>query len=272
MNPEIVFLRGGGLGDFILTLPLIKLAHERGNRVRLYARGSYLKLLGQDWNWLEKREIDELNGSAPPKIKDAMVVSFWTDQKWSQEMLEAGANKAVGLNPRPVEGGSFLVQASEKLGWDLAPNFKTDPILGNYFKSENDTLWVHPGSGASCKNLPLENFISRAYQWLEEQSDRKVFFSFGEADSKVLEMFKANQVCQDHRVNIIQPGTVLNFKNQLLCHAPHYLGNDSGPGHLAANLGLPVEIWFRNTNASVWKPTGPRVVAYDLDSDSSSIL
>ena len=39
MNPEIVFLRGGGLGDFILTLPLIKLAHERGNRVRLYARG-----------------------------------------------------------------------------------------------------------------------------------------------------------------------------------------------------------------------------------------
>ena len=107
MNPEIVFLRGGGLGDFILTLPLIKLAHERGNRVRLYARGSYLKLLGQDWNWLEKREIDELNGSAPPKIKDAMVVSFWTDQKWSEEMLEAGANKAVGLNPAQWKAGAF---------------------------------------------------------------------------------------------------------------------------------------------------------------------
>lgn len=272
MNPEVVFLRGGGLGDFILTLPLVKLAHERGHAVRLYARKSYIKLLDQNWDWLESREIDELCGEAPPKIIGSIIISFWTDQKWVTEMLHRGASKVIGINPRPITGESFLVQASQKLGWDLPEYYKTDPILGDHFFHKNGALWIHPGSGGLQKNLSLEKFVSRAYKWLGVKPERQVIFSFGEADSIVLEAFESNEICRHPRVSISKPETVLDLKKQLLSRTSQYLGNDSGPGHLSANLGIPTELWFRSTNRSVWQPNGPRVVAYDVESDSRRIL
>ncbi|MBN2448026.1 MAG: glycosyltransferase family 9 protein, partial [Phycisphaerae bacterium] len=36
------------------------------------------------------------------------------------------------------------------------------------------------------------------------------------------------------------------------------LGNDSGPGHLAALLGTPTITLFGPTSATVWRPLGPR--------------
>ena len=47
-----------------------------------------------------------------------------------------------------------------------------------------------------------------------------------------------------------------------------FWGNDSGPGHLAANLGIPTNICFRSTKSSIWRPTGPRVNIHEFDEDS----
>ena len=41
------------------------------------------------------------------------------------------------------------------------------------------------------------------------------------------------------------------------CNA--YLGNDSGPTHLAAALGLPTIALFGPTNPHIWSPRGPNV-------------
>ena len=38
-----------------------------------------------------------------------------------------------------------------------------------------------------------------------------------------------------------------------------YLGNDSGPTHMAAMLGVPTEVVFISSNPEIWKPLGPRV-------------
>jgi heptosyltransferase-3 len=38
-----------------------------------------------------------------------------------------------------------------------------------------------------------------------------------------------------------------------------YLGNDSGPTHLAAALGLPTLALFGPTNPQIWSPRGPQV-------------
>ena len=58
----------------------------------------------------------------------------------------------------------------------------------------------------------------------------------------------------------------------MVLRADQFMGNDSGPGHLAANLGIPVKIAFRGTNQSVWSPTGFRVKTYDWVPDSKRIL
>ena len=261
MKIPVVFLRGGGLGDFILTLPLVKLAYQRGHSVRLYGRSHYLKLLDSKWSWIEPLDIDELNGKPPPNIVDAAVVSFWNDKKWKEEMEEAGAKQSYVIDPRPQAGDSFLMQACRKLGWELPANYMTDPILGDHWNGQDRTYWIHPGSGGLNKNLPMVDFLARAQDWLESRPDREVIFSFGEADQDLKDKLSLHKISQNSRVHIVEPKTVVELKNQLLTRADQYLGNDSGPGHLAANLGIPTEIWFRCTDANVWKPTGPRLLS-----------
>jgi len=38
-----------------------------------------------------------------------------------------------------------------------------------------------------------------------------------------------------------------------------YIGNDSGPSHLAAVLGVPSRVLFGPTDDAVWRPLGPDV-------------
>ena len=117
MKPRIVFLRGGGLGDFILTLPLLQVAYLRQHPVHIYARSFYLKLLTKEWDWLEREDLDGLAGKVPAEVKDSIAISFWTDPAWSKEMVQAGATAAHCLSPRPNGGEHFVIQACEKLGW-----------------------------------------------------------------------------------------------------------------------------------------------------------
>jgi ADP-heptose:LPS heptosyltransferase len=259
VKSAVVFLRGGGLGDFILTLPLVKLAYQNGHSVRLYGRSQYLKLLDSKWSEIECLDIDELNGNPPSKLGGSIVVSFWNDKEWKEEMKQAGAKQSNVINPRPQAGDSFLMQACLRLGWELPANYMTDPILDDHWNGQDRTFWIHPGSGGLNKNFPLVDFLVRAQDWLESRTDREVVFSFGEADKDVKKKLSLHKISQHPRVRIVEPETVFELKNQLLSHADQYLGNDSGPGHLAANLGIPTEIWFRSTNAVVWKPTGPRL-------------
>ena len=74
------------------------------------------------------------------------------------------------------------------------------------------------------------------------------------------------------RIKVLNSMDLQDLRDKMVLLAYKFLGNDSGPGHLAANLGIPVEIGFRETNQSVWKPTGLRVKTYDWDSDSKRIL
>ena len=272
MSKKIIFLRGGGLGDFILTLPLLQLARSRYEEVVLYTSAQYAGLLNDEWAWLEVKNLDELSGRPPPMAEDSTVVSFWMERGWRGEMIRAGASSVFAIPPRPTEGDHFVTQALGVLGWEAPKDLLFQQMIRNAWKDRHSSLWIHPGSGAVGKNLPMEYFIDRAHQWIASKRKGKVIFSLGEADGKVRDLLKQHVLCQHPQVSLIEPATVQELKNQLSLQGDQFLGNDSGPGHLAAGLGLPVEIWYVQTASTVWRPVGPRVKTYDWLSDSSRIL
>jgi len=272
MSKKIIFLRGGGLGDFILTLPLLQLARSRYEEVVLYTSAQYAGLLNDEWAWLEVKNLDELSGRPPPMAEDSTVVSFWMERGWRGEMIRAGASSVFAIPPHPTEGDHFVTQALGVLGWEAPKDLLFQQMIKNAWKDRQRTLWIHPGSGAVGKNLPMEYFIDRAHQWIASKREGKVIFSLGEADEKARDFLKQHVLCQHPQVSLIKPATVQELKNQLSLLADEFLGNDSGPGHLAAGLGLPVEIWYLQTTSTVWRPVGPRVKTYDWLSDSSRIL
>ena len=272
MTGPIVFYRGGALGDFLLTLPLLETARAYGSHIKLWARANYFCLLDKNWDWLEKGDIDENTDLFSNLSKSSLVISFWQDLGWQKQAKAAGASKTFALDPRPGKGGHFIQQAIDSLGWNIASEWDKKSYLGNCWRGGDQTLWVHPGSGGKFKNLPLSYYQDTANQWLESRKDRKVIFSFGEADFKLLNIFKESELFKSLRIEVLNSMDLQDLRDKMVLLADKFLGNDSGPGHLAANLGIPVEIGFRETNQSVWKPTGLRVKTYDWDSDSKRIL
>lgn len=102
--------------------------------------------------------------------------------------------------------------------------------------SKRDFAAVHPFSGGSRKNWPLENF--RALQL-----DLPLRFTAG-PEEKLPEAERFDDL-----------GELAAW----LASARVYIGNDSGISHLAAAVGTPTVALFGPTRPEVWAPRGPRV-------------
>ena len=129
-------------------------------------------------------------------------------------------------------------------------------------------MWIHPGSGGEYKNMPFSFYKNLAETWLKEKNSNRVTFCFGEADRKIFKTFKEEEFLFSGRIKYFQPSSIEEYKNKLSEGVFEFWGNDSGPGHLAANLGIPTNICFRSTNSSIWRPTGPRVNIHEFQEDS----
>jgi ADP-heptose:LPS heptosyltransferase len=127
-------------------------------------------------------------------------------------------------------------------------------------RSVGDAIVIHPGSGSRDKNPPLGDFIQLATDL--RQAGRPVRFVIGEAER--------DRWPQDdlHRLSaaapLDQPGDYCQLHTALAA-AAGFIGNDSGPTHLAAICGVPTLTLFTTTNPAVWRPLGPNVTVAKAD-------
>lgn len=99
--------------------------------------------------------------------------------------------------------------------------------------SEGRGQVIHPGSGSKTKNAPLEFFLERA--------EPDAIFVLGPAEP---------QAWKGQR-----PSTLAELKSIIASRA-RFLGNDSGPAHIAALAGLETTIVYTSSDPVVWKPPG----------------
>ncbi len=116
------------MGDFLLLLPILEVARKYGSRVCLYTRSPYLALLDDDWDWLEKYDIDEKPDPFSDLPKSSLVVTSWRDLYWQEQAKILGASRTIFINPRPTDGAHFIQQAIDSLGWTLVSGWKKNLI------------------------------------------------------------------------------------------------------------------------------------------------
>jgi heptosyltransferase III len=113
---------------------------------------------------------------------------------------------------------------------------------------------VHPGSGSPRKNWPPEP-LALLLERLPAATGATPLLVAGPADDEAVSRLLA---CLSQPLPILRH-VPLPVLAAVLGQADAYLGNDSGPTHLAAILGRPTLALFGPTDPALWAPRGPRV-------------
>ena len=270
--PRIIIVRGGGVGDFLLTLPVIFESLSRYREVILFTKTSYRELLPQDLQKVRTFDLDSELEKLSFFAEGADLITFWKDSSWVKEAEGYGFRRLYLLESRPSDEPHVTRGMFEKLDWGISSETLRCPWLGDHWNPSSETLWIHPGSGSSQKNAPFYIFEKRAKEWLARRTDNTVVFSFGEADQALKIIVHESDLCSDPRVQLRTYRSLKAFKDTLSECAGSFVGNDSGPSHMAAMLGIPTDVFFLSTNPMIWKPLGPRVRVYLDESDANRIL
>lgn len=101
---------------------------------------------------------------------------------------------------------------------------------------------LHPFASSPEKTWPAERFLAVA-DLLREEAGLQPVFVGGPGDD--LSRFDRHAT---------RPSATLAETKALLRQAALFVGNDSGPAHLAAAFGVPVVVLFGPSNPIVWAP------------------
>ena len=148
------------------------------------------------------------------------------------------AQRILGVN-RTVHTAEHLASAFFALGVPLqqvprAQLGAAEPVItGRY-------AVLHPFASTPEKQWPAERFCEVA-RFLQLWNIRPVFLA-GPMDNAA--PFRAHQVIQ---------GNLANAKS-VLSKAAAFVGNDSGPAHIAAAFGVPSVVFFSSSNPAIWGP------------------
>jgi ADP-heptose:LPS heptosyltransferase len=253
-----ILIRGGGLGDFILTLPLFDYIQSSYDEVLVLTKPSYFCLIKSKKITLELFELDLGISQICKQLKGSDVFTFWQDQDWLNELRNLHVQNIFILPAKPLVPPHIIESIFNALGLKSPDSFLSIPYLGDQW-TESLTLWIHPGSGADNKNMPFSFYRKTAEDWLQKNKANHVIFSFGEADQSVSDSYECLNFINSERVQVVLPNSIDDYKNLLSSGVAEFWGNDSGPSHLAANLGIPTNVCFKSTNSAIWRPSGPRV-------------
>jgi ADP-heptose:LPS heptosyltransferase/GT2 family glycosyltransferase len=119
---------------------------------------------------------------------------------------------------------------------------------------------IHPGAGNITKQWPEEHF-SALIDMLIERNDVNILL-VGGADEVEVATILLGSVQHSDQVASMVGRTSLTDLPRLLKNCALYIGNDSGPKHIAAAVGIPtVGIHSGVVDPVEWGPIGPHAVA-----------
>lgn len=120
---------------------------------------------------------------------------------------------------------------------------------------------IHPGAKYFTKQWALENFIALA-QWLRREHAIAPVFSVGAMEKEITEELRRKCAQEFALLDSLDLRELI----ALIASARIFIGNDSGPAHLAAAAACPLIAIFGSSSSVHWAPwrTAHRVVQNDF--------
>jgi len=268
-QPRVLVIRGGAIGDFILTLPALRLLRDTiaGCHLEVFGYPAIAGLaqmagLADGVRSLEHRTMAPLFAKNAP-IDEALaehlrsfnlVVSFLYDPDglFRASLERVGVKTLIECSPRVQPDGGHaskqLAQGLEKIAMFL----EAEHLLRAHFDRpppDRRRVAIHVGSGSPKKNWPLEHWLKLADEIKDAETE--VVFITGEAEEARGMRIPASHT-NWHALPLAELAGRLGT-----CTA--FFGHDSGISHLAAACGVPSLLLFGPTDPAVWAPPQPWV-------------
>lgn len=282
-KPRILVLRGGAIGDFVMTLPAVSALRRRWPESHIEIVGyPHIARLAEAGGLadavvsLDKAEMARFFSWAPRITRDQedyirsfdLLISYLYDPEGTvkENLLAVGAKQVICGSPmvkdlhaaaqllKPLEALAIYPESEEEVRPRLAlkPEHR-EAGQARVRELGGDVVAVHPGSGSPKKNWPAERFIALAGR-IRRRKPLKPVFIIGEADREAEQAIgrAGGETPVLSGLSLVELAGILSA-----CRA--YVGNDSGVTHIAAALGIPVVALFGPTNLALWGPRGGAV-------------
>ncbi len=261
------------------------LRRRRDGRVRLIACGEKAKLLAGlgaadealDFDTLAMEEVFSGKPSSACSLPgrlgrcELLVSCFASGDPNAQRRLAelCSAREAAFLPIRPPEefrghlvdfwAGLAAVDSVPVPRWAVPAPWRQEARRGLALagaEADRPYLLIHPGAGSPRKCWPLERFVALARLKAAPPSARQCVFLVGPAE---LDWWGPAAVQSLRREFPVLEAPPLAVLAGLGAGAAAYVGNDSGPTHLAAAVGTPTLALFGPSSPAHFAPRGRRV-------------
>jgi heptosyltransferase III len=268
---QIVVLRGGALGDIVLTLPILQALRDfypdgfvtlvAPYPQAILARCHTDRVL--DLNSARLLGLFKPGASLQDEVRECLqadlILSYLSDP---DRVIE---ERLVLSNTTKFLQGPFKLDlerrpAVQQLAQPLAilGIGSIDPVprltASSPIRSMN-RLAIHPGSGSRNKNWPLGHWAELLNE-LVPRSDEILLIS-GEADTEIFEAVRP--LIPATKLRLCANRSLWDLVNEL-SQATLFIGHDSGVTHVAAATGVPTVALFGPTDPLIWAPNGNHVI------------
>jgi heptosyltransferase III len=271
---KILVMRGGAIGDFLLTLPVLAALKRRHSEARIeilgYPHIAELAIAGG--------LADQVRSIESPTLAGFFATNADLDPAWCQYFSDFGLfvsylhdpHRILENNIKRASHGRFLcgphrpdenvnlhatdvfLNPLETIGIlnpDPVPHLRI-PVSMEGRLPGADWIALHPGSGSVQKNWPPECW-HQLLERLLKTTPWRILVIGGEAEADRLKTLCAPLSNKRITPAINLPLTLLA---QMLSQCGLFLGHDSGISHLAAALGIPAMVLWGPTNPNIWRP------------------
>lgn len=278
---SILVIRGGAIGDFLLTLPALRLLREGFPDCRIeivgyrhicsVAEGRYYADAVRSIEFAPMAGFFNPRSELDPELSAyfsgfGQVISYLFDPDgfFEGNLRRCGVKNLICGDPRisgsrhavhqlaaPLESMAlFLADSAVEIFPSSADSAEAERLLAG---CKMPLVAVHPGSGSSQKNWPVpawRDLLSHL-----DAAGAKVLIVSGESDiervAALKETFGNRFVFLEH--------LPLPILGAIFQRCSFFIGHDSGISHLAAAAGTECLLLFGPTDPDVWAPPNPDV-------------
>jgi heptosyltransferase-2 len=281
---RILVIRGGAIGDFILTLPALKALRDARPQAYIEILGyKHIAVLAEERFYAQAVHSIEYgplarffarNSELPAELADYfasfdLIVSYLydPDRIFETSLRRCGVENLMCGPAQIVENAGHaarqLARPIEQLGINVVdftgrifPSIEDREFAREFLAAVPQPIMaIHPGSGSHEKNWPLQNWIGLFSLRSRFADIERLLVISGEADEAQTDQLEREWKNRDVRFarNLPLPRLAAVLERSI------FVGHDSGISHLAAAAGANCILLFGPTDPNVWAPMNENV-------------